>query len=224
MHSIVTELKTTFSASQNIENALYMKGYLRDQYDFYGVKAPERKALAKQVIAKTGIPDYKDLPLVIQELWEAPERELQYVGMELCDKYKRAYDQDFEALLEFMITNKSWWDTVDYIAATLTGNYLKKYPKRILPIFKDWSFSNDFWLVRTTIIFQLKYKDKVDTDLLEDVIRRHANSNEFFIQKAIGWMLRQYSKTNAKWVLDFVEKQELKPLSRREAIRLINKS
>jgi 3-methyladenine DNA glycosylase AlkD len=224
MHLIVQELKAAFNANRNAEQAAWMKGYLRDQYDFYGVKAPERKALAKQVIAKTGIPEYKELPEVIHELWEAPERELQYVAMELCDKYKRQYEQGFEELLEFMITNKSWWDTVDYIAATLTGNYLKKYPNRILPIFKDWSFSDDFWLVRTTIIFQLKYKEKVNIGLLEDVIKRHAHSNEFFIQKAIGWMLRQYSRTNPDWVLELVAKQELKPLSRREAIRLINKS
>lgn len=223
MHSIVSELKTTFSNHSNKEQALWMKGYLRDQYDFYGVKAPERKALAKQVISKTGIPTYKELFEVVQELWEAPEREMQYVAMELCVKYKRHYNESFESLIEFMITNKSWWDTVDYIAATLTGNYLKKYPERILPIFKDWSFSDDFWLVRTSIIFQLKYKDKVDTDLLEDVIQRHAHSNEFFIQKAIGWMLRHYSRTNPKWVLELVAKQELKPLSKREAIRLINK-
>jgi len=223
MHSIVSELKTTFSNRSNKEQALWMKGYLRDQYDFYGVKAPERKALAKQVISKTGIPTYKELFEVVQELWEAPEREMQYVAMELCVKYKRHYNESFESLIEFMITNKSWWDTVDYIAATLTGNYLKKYPERILPIFKDWSFSDDFWLVRTSIIFQLKYKDKVDTDLLEDVIQRHAHSNEFFIQKAIGWMLRHYSRTNPKWVLELVAKQELKPLSKREAIRLINK-
>lgn len=223
MHSIVSELKTTFSNRSNKEQALWMKGYLRDQYDFYGVKAPERKALAKQVISKTGIPTYKELFEVVQELWEAPEREMQYVAMELCVKYKRHYNESFESLIEFMITNKSWWDTVDYIAATLTGNYLKKYPERILPIFKDWSFSDDFWLVRTSIIFQLKYKDKVDTYLLEDVIQRHAHSNEFFIQKAIGWMLRHYSRTNPKWVLELVAKQELKPLSKREAIRLINK-
>ncbi|MFY0674414.1 MAG: DNA alkylation repair protein [Bacteroidia bacterium] len=221
MHPIVSELKSIFQANSNSEKAVWMKGYLRNQFEFYGIKAPERKSLTKQVIKDVGIPKYIDLHEVIQELWEAPERELQYAAMELCDKYKKQYDESFEELLEFMISNKSWWDTVDYIGATLTGNYLKKYPKRIMPIFKEWSFSDDYWLVRVTIIFQLKYKAEVDLDLLADVIKRHANSSEFFIQKAIGWMLRQYSRTNPTWVLEFVSNQKLKPLSKREAIRLI---
>ncbi|MGB0429799.1 MAG: DNA alkylation repair protein [Bacteroidia bacterium] len=222
MHPIVNELKTVFFKNTNLVKATQLKAYLRNQFDFYGIMAPQRKALTKQVIAKTGLPAYSELTEVVHELWEAPERELQYVAMELCDKYKKNYDSTFELLIEFMVTNKSWWDTVDYVAATLAGNYLKKNEQRVLPLFKEWSFSNDFWLVRVSIIYQLKYKDQVNTDLLTDVIKRHSNSKEFFIQKAIGWMLRQYSKYNKNWVLDFVENHDLKPLSKREAIRLIN--
>ncbi len=209
-----------FKAFENPYEAERMKAYMRGQFDFYGIKSPERKEITKQIFAE-GLPKTDEYIEVTKELWNQPQRELQYLAMEMVAKSKKHWDLSLEELVEFMVLNKSWWDTIDFIATNIVGEYLKKNPHRIEPLFKKWSYSDNLWLVRITIIYQLKYKDKVNTELLSDVIIRHSHSNEFFIQKAIGWALRQYSKFNSQWVLDFVNEHQLKPLSKREAVRLI---
>jgi 3-methyladenine DNA glycosylase AlkD len=120
-----------------------------------------------------------------------------------------------------MITQKSWWDTVDFIAATMVGNYFKKYPEMIKPVTDKWMVSQNMWLQRSCLLFQLKYKAEVNTDLLASFILSLSVSREFFITKAIGWSLRQYSKFDPQWVINFVSKNSLQPLSKREALRLI---
>ena len=120
-----------------------------------------------------------------------------------------------------MITHKSWWDTVDYIAANLLGTYFKLYPEQRQIYVKNWLASGNFWLQRSAILFQLKYKDQVDTEMLSHVITSLLGSKEFFINKAIGWMLREYGKTNPAWVVDFVNGHQLEKLSQKEALRLI---
>ncbi|MFT6151359.1 MAG: 3-methyladenine DNA glycosylase AlkD [Flavobacteriales bacterium] len=121
-----------------------------------------------------------------------------------------------------MITNKSWWDTVDLITTNLVGNYFKLFPEQIIPITKIWMESDNIWLQRTCLIFQLKYKEEIDTDLLTDYILQLKDTKEFFINKAIGWILREYTRTNPEWVIDFVNKHELSNLSKREALKLIS--
>jgi len=134
---------------------------------------------------------------------------------------KKIEFQDIE-LFELMITNKSWWDTVDLITTNLVGNYFKLFPEQIIPITKIWIESDNIWLQRTCLIFQLKYKEEIDTDLLTDYILQLKDTKEFFINKAIGWILREYTRTNPEWVIDFVNKYELSNLSKREALKLIN--
>ena len=111
---------------------------------------------------------------------------------------------------------------VDFIAATLIGHYFKLFPERIKSVTDSWMQSKNIWLQRTCLIFQLKYKDEVDTELLSSFIKKLSDSKEFFIAKAIGWSLREYSKRNTVWVLDLVQNNTLQPLSKREAIRRLN--
>jgi len=124
-----------------------------------------------------------------------------------------------------MITTKSWWDTVDFIAAKLVGDYFKKYPNQIGKYIQKWINSDNMWLQRTAILFQLKYKNQLDPKLLKYIIQSQLGSNEFFINKAIGWVLREYSKTNPTWVFNFVNTNEkgLSNLSKTEALRLMKK-
>ena len=126
---------------------------------------------------------------------------------------------EFIELFEELIVNKSWWDTVDYIASTLVGYYFEKWPKHKNKKAKQWARDKNLWLNRTAIIFQLKYKENTDLDLLFETILLHVHSKEFFLQKAIGWALRQYAYTDMLQVKKFVATQDLKPLSIREALK-----
>lgn len=120
-----------------------------------------------------------------------------------------------------MITHQSWWDTVDFIATKLLGAYFKTYPEEKEKYVNKWLKSNNIWLQRSALLFQLKYKTDLDTVLLSCTITSLLGSKEFFINKAIGWVLREYSKSNPEWVIDFVNENHLTALSKREALRLV---
>ena len=125
----------------------------------------------------------------------------------------------FIELYEQIITTYSWWVNVDGIAVNLVGSLFKKYPEMMKPHTEKWQASGNMWLQRTALLFQLNYKADTNIELMFDIIRLNLGSKEFFINKAIGWILRQYSKTDAQVVMDFVEKTDLAPLSQREALK-----
>lgn len=218
----VTQLETDFRQQADRNIAINQEAYLQNQFELYGLPTPLRKEIQKPFLLKENLPNKKELPHIITELWSKPQREFQYFAIDLNRKYlKKIEFQDIE-LFELMITNKSWWDTVDLIATNLVGAYFKLFPEQIIPVTKKWMNSDNMWLQRTCLIFQLKYKEEIDTDLLTDYILQLKDTKEFFINKAIGWILREYTRKNPEWVIDFVNKYELSNLSKREALKLIN--
>src|SRR5438067_4851771 len=122
-------------------------------------------------------------------------------------------------LIEGCITTKSWWDTVDPLSYDVAGSYFKMFRNQINTITGSWNRSENMWLQRSSLLFQKSYKKDTDTILLSTYILTLASSTEFFIQKAIGWILREYAKTNAAWVQKFVTEHKLAPLSKREAMK-----
>jgi 3-methyladenine DNA glycosylase AlkD len=143
--------------------------------------------------------------------------------MMILEKFGKKTTREFIDLYVFMITTKSWWDTIDYIAANLVGKHFSRYPDQIPAYTEKWMNSGNFWLQRSALLFQLKYKKETDLNLLFDFIERLAHEDEFFIRKAIGWALREYSKTDPETVIKFVESHDLKPLSRKEALKVIER-
>ena len=223
MKDYVVNIISELSKHANPENASYMKAYMKYKFEYLGIKSPQRRDLTKPFLAKTALPSSSKLWGIMQELWEQPEREYQYVAMELAARYSRVVEKAWIDQYEFLIVTKSWWDTVDFIAATLVGNYFNIFPEMIDEVTDRWMISGNIWLQRTCLLFQLKYKDEVNTELLASFIKELCYSREFFIAKAIGWALREYSKRNPSWVLEMVDSTDLQPLSKREALRLILK-
>jgi 3-methyladenine DNA glycosylase AlkD len=136
-------------------------------------------------------------------------------------KFIKKFPRDAIQFLEKLLTTKSWWDSVDSIAP-LAGEMARKYPELIDETMNHWSVDDNFWLRRSAILFQLKYKQQTNEDLLYDYIVKNADSKEFFIQKAIGWALREYSKTNPESVKAFIEGNHLAPLSIREGSKYLS--
>jgi 3-methyladenine DNA glycosylase AlkD len=132
---------------------------------------------------------------------------------------RKHVSSDHVPLLERLITTKSWWDTIDGLASHAIGELFLRYPDARDGTVARWRSSDNFWLRRTTLLFQLGYKDKTDEALLFSLIEENLDSKEFFIQKAIGWILREYSKTAPNVVQDYVAKTALAPLSEREALK-----
>jgi 3-methyladenine DNA glycosylase AlkD len=221
IHKFLKTLEDLFKEEANASIAAGQKTYMRHQFDYYGVKTPTRREIQRKLFKKDMLPPKHDLHKLVTSLWNLPQRENQYVAQELARKYIRNIEEDDLLLYEYMITHKAWWDTVDFIADNLVGTYFKAFPNKRDDITKKWMASNNIWLQRTTLLFQLKYKMTLDTEFLSKTINSLLGSKEFFINKAIGWVLREYSKTNKEWVLNFVANSSLHSLSKREAFRLI---
>lgn len=216
-----SEIIQAFKQHADSRQAAKMASYMKNKFDFLGIKSPVRKEISKPLLAKDKLPQIERLPQIVNDLWNMPQRELQYFALELLQKFSKNPPKDWIDLYEQLITEKAWWDTVDGLAVWHVGDYFKKYPTQIFPYTKKWMNSGNIWLQRSCILYQLKYRENTDFDLLKSFIVPLAQSKEFFIKKAIGWALRQYSKIYPDRVLDFVEKQPLSNLSYREATRLI---
>ena len=214
-------IRQLFESRANREEASWMKKYMRNQFEFLGIKTPVRRALMRELLLNRTLANLSagELKPLVMELWEAPAREYQYLAMELLDRKIKKADPGILELLEYMIVVRSWWDTVDMIAGHLVGKLLLLHPELVPRWVNKWMESGNIWLQRTAILYQLSYKGKTDERILFDNIRNLASSKEFFIQKAIGWALREYAKTNPEAVIQFVSENQLAPLSRREALR-----
>lgn len=222
MKNYVQELETWFRQHADPNKATAMEAYMRNQFPFLGMKTPDRNQLMKEFVSNHGVIGGDELLQAVLKLWELPEREFQNVAMGMLEKHKKVADQSHIDMLEKLVTDKSWWDTVDFLAANLIGFHLEKYPD-LIPIYTErWIQSDNLWLRRTAIIFQLKYKGRTDTQRLFDYIRLSKDDPDFFIRKAIGWALREYSKTDEASVRNFVEETELSPLSKREALKYVD--
>jgi len=219
MHNYIKPLVKEFRNKANPKNAEPMAKYMKNLFPYLGIKTPERKELLKQFYKENGFPEIFDLKQIVLDLWELPEREFQYFAIGMLRKFSKKLGENFIELFEHLIITKSWWDSVDGIASWLIGNLFQRFPELIKPYTEKWMKSGNMWLQRTVILFQLNYKDKIDVKLLFKNIKKCMDSKEFFIQKAIGWALREYSKTDAQVVIDFVENNELATLSKREALK-----
>jgi len=196
-----------------------MAKYMKNRFPYLGIKTPKRKELLKDFYKENGLPEMEELKQITLDLWELPEREFQYVAIGLLRNFTKKWDEDFIDLFEQLIITKSWWDSVDGLASWMVGEHFIRFPDIRDKYIDRWMKSGNIWLQRTCLLFQLGYKEKTDEMLMDSIIMALNGSNEFFINKAIGWILREYSKTDAQAVINFVENNELAPLSNREALK-----
>ena len=223
MHQWVLDTKSSLEPLANADNAEQMSAYLRNQFQFYGIKSGERRAALKSLFTQSEIPPLDDLPKIIIELWCLPEREYQMVAVDLLIKLKNKLPIAMATLLERCIVTKSWWDTVDMLATHIAGALYQRYPEEFDAHLERWRYSDNLWLRRTTLLYQLKYKQNTDANRLFDIIMHNNDNADFFIQKAIGWCLREYSKTDPDRVIEFLDSHPIEGLARREALKWLAK-
>lgn len=223
MHNYVGALYEEALKHRNSAEAVRLSKYMRNQFDYIGLRAPQMQEVFKQHVKTYGLPAKEDLHEVITSLWELDEREMQISGAYLLDLMKKQFTEEDLRLLEYIITTKPWWDTVDHIAKKHFGYYLEKFPQQRQPIIDRWIASDNIWLIRSCILFQLGYKEKTDVAMLEDIISRTCHTKEFFINKAIGWALREYAKQDPEKVFEMTNRFPLSNLSKREALKHIGK-
>ncbi|MEM9821108.1 MAG: DNA alkylation repair protein [Bacteroidota bacterium] len=214
--------QSRFEASGQPEVAEQQMRYLRNQFGFYGLKAPVWTPLAKELFATYGLLNGDKLKRFVRFCFKDDHRELHYLAIEMVQKQLRKQDADFIDFLEEMVLLKSWWDTVDWISK-LVYLHLWHHPHQTRPRTEAWMNSNNIWLQRVAIIFQRYAKSGTDETLLFNYILRVADSKEFFLQKGAGWALRDYSKVNPEAVIHFINNNALPALTKREGLKWMKK-
>lgn len=221
-----------FRQHKNEENAEKQAAYLRHQFEFIGLKTPERRLLPKDFLKEKKADKQIDWELVF-EFWNLPEREFQYLALDYLHQMKKWLIFDDMEKIKKLTVSKSWWDTVDALDE-LVGHLLLTGRKQatendstayeqVKTLVKEWAQAENFWIRRIAIDCQLSFKNQTDLELLSYNIEKNllgsSFADEFFIMKAIGWALRDLAKTNSAWVIKFIEEHENKmaKLSIREA-------
>lgn len=196
------EIIKIYYDNKNEELAGPMSAYMRNKFGFLGIKSPLRKELSKEFIKESKKIKQIDWDFV-NYLWDLPEREFQYLACDYLRENKKYLQEEDLDKLKHLVISKSWWDSVDSLDQTIGSiNFPSKYIDEEM---LKWSKDENFWLRRVAIDHQRPRKDKTNTILLEKILKNNLNQTEFFINKAMGWALREYSKTDKKWVSDFIE-------------------
>jgi 3-methyladenine DNA glycosylase AlkD len=223
MSDFVQHIQTKLEPDRNEARAKAMSAYMRDQFPFLGIPSPMRKKMVRAALLETeALKKPIDENLVL-ELWSMPEREYQYAACDYLAWQRKKLEAKHLDLLENIILEKSWWDSIDSLVHNV-GAISLKFPETV-PILERWAKSENFWLRRAAILHQLGLKAKTDQSRLFKFILENANDTEFFIRKAIGWALREYSYVNPEAVKNFVldHQNALSNLSKREALKAIER-
>ena len=215
------DIISLFKENRNSENRPSMEAYMRDQFKFLGIKTPERHKLAqawlKEEVKRRAI-DWE----LVDKLWNEEEREFQYLACDYLSRMKKFLQKEDLPRLAELAQQKSCWDSVDNIDE-LVGILVERYPE-LKEEMLAWSTDDNIWLRRIAIDHQLQFKDQTDENLLGQIIMNNFGSDEFFINKAIGWSLRAYSKVNSQWVREFIDenKDSMDKLSIREGSKYLD--
>ena len=214
------DLITDFEENRNELLAESMSKYMQDKFRFLGVRGATRTEIYKKYF-----PDARKTKTIdwdfVESCWNKEEREFQYVVVYYLKAMQKFLKREDISKLKYLIVTKSWWDTVDLLAKVIGSLVIRieGYDKIML----EWSKDSNIWLRRVAILYQLSLKDKVDEKILDKILVDNLGDNEFFINKAVGWALRDYSKFNTEWVREFIKKNKdnMANLSIREASKYI---
>ena len=220
--TFVAILKKNLSKQANAQIATKQEAYMRNQFHYMGITKPVQGKITRDVAKQCPVQTHSQLVECVDQLWKQPEREYQYAAIDVTKLNKKLWQPSSLKLFEKMIRSKSWWDTVDPLSSDCVGGLIDKFPELVV-VMDQWIEDEHLWIRRSAIIFQLMWKQKTDEKRLFDYCSKRMHETDFFIRKAIGWALRQYSKTNRQAVAVFVEKNKLtlSPLSLREASKYL---
>ena len=214
------DLITDLEENRNELLAESMSKYMQDKFRFLGVRGTTRTEIYKKYF-----PDARKTKTIdwdfVENCWNKEEREFQYVVVYYLKAMQKFLKREDISRLKYLMVTKSWWDTVDLLAKVIGSLVIRieGYDQIML----EWSKDSNIWLKRVAILHQLSLKEKVDKQILERILVGNLGDSEFFINKAIGWALRDYSKYNPEWVREFIKKnkENMANLSIREASKYI---
>ncbi len=216
----VGRVRSALTAVADPTRAAPMAAYMKNIAPFLGVAAAVRRAAIRDL----GQPPVDELPSIARELWRQPEREFAYVAVDWLERASRKGPTTLLPLVEQLVRTRSWWDTVDGLAACV-ANLVTAHPELVGEMDR-WVADPDIWVARVAILHQLGRGPATDEARLWRMCLARADEREFFIRKAIGWALRDYAWSNPDAVDGFVSdhRAELSALTIREATKNLEKA
>lgn len=222
MTQLVSTIELALCTVREPHRVAQMEAYMKNHFSFLGVMSGSRKTIFKQFKPELQQLSAQQTWEFLYECWANDSREIQYIGIDhLLTFYKKNAHSSDGKHFTYLLTNQTWWDSLDLLASHAVGHYARQFPDAFVTLAKEWEASSNFWLHRTLLIYQLKYKQQTDLALLQYYINAFKWNKEFFIQKAIGWSLREVSKWNPDWVKEVVSKEHLRGLAKREALKYV---
>lgn len=218
----ITKLQEIFNANQNKENAIKQEAYLKNQFKFLGIAKPDRARLEKQFVNETKLLSSEEIIAICFKLYNHEYREYKYVAQSVLKaNYKKFDFAQIDKLTKLTLID-SWWENTDGFQSFLR-NWLKINPSYIAVFVNKYCNDSDMWMRRLAIIAQLGLKAQTDFAAMSTAIEVNFDEDQFFIQKAIGWALRDYSKHDRLSVSTFIDenKNKLSKLALREGSKYL---
>ena len=220
---LLEQLNSQYSCAGNHKDAIAMQAYQKDISKFMGIRTPERRAINKAIFSALPIPTSAQLATSARALWKLDFREYQYAACDMLAFFLKELDSEFLGdHVEYLLTHKSWWDSVDSLGTAAISPLTVKYNS--VPLMNRWNKSENMWLNRAAIQHQRGRKEETNLDLLFKYCDYHSECREFWITKAIGWALRDVARFNRPAVTQFLKSHpELDRVAVREAEKHLQK-
>ena len=225
MHPLAEQIIAELKVLADPEIAEGMRAYMKSNQPFYGVKAGPRRSSFKTIAKQFKMISQVEYEQIIFELWAGAYREEMYQALEVAEHYKKYRTLASWPIYDRLVRTAPHWDTLDWIAGKIVSSLVLQH-RELEANLIDWSQADNFWVRRASLLAHLRHKEQTNTQLLADTILALCHESEFFIRKAIGWVLRDYSYTDPAWVSNFVAQYDdrLSGLSKREALKQINRN
>ena len=229
---VVREIDEELRGRGDPDRAAHEKSYLKSGLTHYGASVPAIRAVAKGVVSRHPTLGHDDVIALANTLWAAPIHERRMTAVELLDLYGDRLEPGDAPVIERMLREARTWALVDGLAVNVVGR-LADHHRELGSVLDRWADDGDFWIRRSALLALLGALRRGDGDF--DRFSRYADAmldeREFFIRKAIGWVLRDTAKKRPdlvyRWLLPRASRasgvtirEAVKPLSaqQREAI------
>jgi 3-methyladenine DNA glycosylase AlkD len=175
--------------------AEHEKAYLKSELEHYGTGVPAIRSVAKAIAAQYPELSHDDLVVLVEALWVAPVHERRMVAVELLDIYHTLLRGEDVILLERLLRGSRTWAIVDPLAALVIGRLAERHPE-LGAVLDRWASDQDFWVRRAALLPLLGplRRGRGDFERFSRYADAMLEDKEFFVRKAIGWVLRETAK------------------------------
>jgi 3-methyladenine DNA glycosylase AlkD len=221
MQSKVQDIINQLEKHADAQNATNQKAYLKNQFEFLGIKRPELAQISKPVLAQLSTSTIDEIVDLVVNLHSYEYREGMQIGQIILKKWsKKLTIKHILRILELIDINP-WWENCDGYLVALKP-IIKHNPEIKMQIFEVNKNSKSIWQQRFLLIMQLSLKEAFDEKLYLKILKKNHQNDVFWIQKAIGWSLRDISTTKPDFVLNTIKQFNIIGLAKKEAIRKLN--